>query len=313
MQMFSPYIRTIISNSSKHKEVYNKISPILFDVSLRDGIQGSNHNDWPFSKKCNVFNTINTKYMPQSIEVGSLCSYKLLPIMADTRALHTYAISAFEQDTKPHSKNAYVLIPSISKLRNAINYGMTHLSFITSISNIFQLKNTNMTLTQVKSDFTQIFEMLQGEPEREKYSTKLYISCINECPISGKIDNDFIVNEILNYNTKFSFDELCLSDTCGTLLYDDFTYIVETIHFFGVPLSKISLHLHVSPTNLENLEHILRYCFRNGIRKFDVSMIETGGCSVTMNCNKLLANMSYEQFYKILYKHVDSVVENNSL
>lgn len=312
MQASSPYIRTIISNSVKHTDIYAKISPILFDVSLRDGLQGANPTDWPTAKKREVFNTINTKYRPQSIELGSLCSYKLLPIMADTRELHSHVISIFKEENKETTNNAYVLIPAVSKLRTAITYGMTHLSFVTSVSNIFQLKNTNMTLTKVKSDFSQMFEMLQEEPDSQRYVKKLYISCINECPISGKIDNDFIINEILHYYTKFSFDELCLSDTCGTLLYDDFEYIIETIHFFGVPLSKISLHLHVSSTNLENLERILRYCFRKGINKFDVAMIETGGCSVTMDKDKLLANMTYEQFYQILYKHIDAVVENNS-
>jgi hypothetical protein len=309
MQTCSPYIRTIISNSIKHQEIYARISPILFDVSLRDGLQCANPADWPIAKKRETFNTIYTKYQPQSIELGSLCSYKILPIMADTRELHSHALSIFKNDNK--DTKSYVLIPAVSKLRAAITYGMTHLSFITSISNIFQLKNTNMTLTKVKSDFSQMFEMLQGEPDNHLYVKKLYISCINECPISGKIDNDFVINEILHYNTKYSFDELCLSDTCGTLLYDDFEYIVETIHFFGVPLSKISLHLHVSTTNLENLERILRYCFRKGINKFDISMIETGGCSVTMNKDKLLSNMTYEHFYQILYKHIDAVVENN--
>jgi hypothetical protein len=194
MQACSPFIRTIISQSSKHRELYNKISPILFDVSLRDVIQGASHTDWPTAKKREVFHTIYTKYQPQSIELGSLCSYKLLPIMADTRELHTHAISTFRKDEKESKNSAYVLIPAVSKLQTAINYGMTHLSFITSVSNIFQLKNTNMTLQQVKSDFTQMFEQLKGESD--KYVKKLYISCINECPISGKIDNDFIVNEI---------------------------------------------------------------------------------------------------------------------
>jgi isopropylmalate/homocitrate/citramalate synthase len=297
-----------------HRDVYNKISPILFDVSLRDGIQGANYIDWPSSKKREVFNTIHTKYQPQSIEIGSLCSYKLLPIMADTRELYTHAISTFTASHKEPLTSTYVLIPAVSKLQTAINYGMTHLSFITSVSDIFQLKNTNMTLQQVKSDFATMFERFKGELDNDKYTKKLYISCINECPISGKIDNDFIVNEILSYNsTKFSFDELCLSDTCGTLLYDDFTYIVETIHIFGVPLSKISLHLHVSENNLENLELILRYCFRKGIRKFDIAMIGTGGCSVTMHKEKMLANLSYEQFYNILYKHINAVVEYDFL
>ena len=311
MQHCSSHIRNIISKSLKHKEVYSKISPILFDVSLRDGLQGANVQDWPTSKKYETFNTIQLNYQPQSIEVGSLCSYKLLPIMADTNDIHTYAKSYFKNELIEHNTCVYVLIPSISKLQLAINYGMTHLSFITSVSNIFQVKNTNMTLPQVKSDFKQMFDILKTQPNYDKYVKKLYISCINECPISGKLDVDFVINEIVKYETTFSFDELCLSDTCGTLLYDDFVYIVETINYFGVPFSKISLHLHVSKHNLKNLEDILRYCFRNGIRKFDVSIIETGGCSITMDHDKLLSNLTYEQFYKILDNHINKVVENS--
>lgn len=308
----SLFVRNIISKSSKHKALYNKISPILFDVSLRDGIQGANHSDWPTHKKIDTFNTINSLYQPQSIEIGSLCSYKILPIMADTRELYNHAISTNEKNDSNNKQNVYILIPSISKLETAIKYKMTHLSFITSVSNNFQLKNTNMTLHQVKSNFSKVFDILKREPDHLKYVKKLYISCINECPISGKIDNDIIINEILSYMANtFSFDELCLSDTCGSLLYDDFEYIVETIHHFGVPLSKISLHLHVSENNLENLELILRYCFRKGIRKFDISMIGTGGCSVTMGKDKLLSNMTYEQFYKILDKYINAVVEND--
>lgn len=308
----SPSVYKIISKSIHHKQLYNTISPILCDVSLRDGIQGANPTEWNTDRKREVFDTIYKTYNPQFMEIGSLCSYKILPIMADTRELYTHAITTFQKDTESDiAHNAYVLIPNISKLQKAIIYGITHLSFITSVSDRFQMKNTNMSLTQVKSEFSLLFEVLKRQPLPEKYTKKLYISCINECPIVGKLDNDYIVNEILYYSSRYTFDELCLSDTCGSLLYDDFIYIVETIRYFGVPLSAISLHLHVSKTNLENLEYILRYCFRNGIRKFDISMIETGGCSVTMNSDRLLSNMTYEQFYTILQKHIDIVVENS--
>jgi len=307
----SPSVYNIISKSIRHKEIYNTISPILFDVSLRDGIQGANPTEWNTDRKRNVFDTIYKTYNPQSMEIGSLCSYKLLPIMSDTQELYMHAVSSFNRDIETNIEhNAYVLIPSISKLQKAFIYGMTNLSFITSVSNKFQLKNTNMSLTQVKTEFSQLFDVLNKHPFPEKYKKKLYISCINECPIVGKMDVDFVIHEILYYNSRYTFDELCLSDTCGTLLYDDFVYIVDTIQLFGVPLSTISLHLHVSNTNLKNLEYILRHCFRIGIRKFDVSMIETGGCSVTMNSERLLSNLTYEQFYTILQTHIDNVVEN---
>lgn len=224
--------------------------------------------------------------------------------MADTKEIYTYA-------TENTTQKAYVLIPSISKLPTALKYGMRNLSFITSVSEQFQLKNTNMKLIDVKSEFSRLFSILNKEPNPEQFVKKLYISCIAECPIAGKLDNDVVINEILYYS-RFAFDEFCLSDTCGTLQYNDFQYIVETLVVFGIPLSSISLHLHVPANKIENLEHILRFCFRKGIRRFDVSTIETGGCAVTMDHSRLLPNLSYEQFYQILDKHINSVVENNN-
>jgi hypothetical protein len=134
---------------------------------------------------------------------------------------------------------------------------------------------------------------------------KLYISCINQCPIAGRIDNDWIVHELLDYHKKFAFDEFCLSDTCGTITYDDFEYIVDSITYFGLQSSKISVHLHVSPKNTDNIKQILKYCFRNKINRFDVSVLNTGGCSVTMRKEDLCPNMTYEMVYDIFVKYIE--------
>jgi hypothetical protein len=312
--MITSAIRRNIPRNILREDILNKISPLLFDVSLRDGLQGADPTDWPTSKKQKTFDFIRLNYKPYAMEIGSLASPKILPIMGDTKEMYKHATRMVFDNDNPYihpRPKPYILIPSLSKLQVAINNKMHHLSFITSVSNMFQLKNTNMTLPQVKSQFNQLFEQLNGEPDPTIYVKKLYISCINHCPIVGKLDNDEVVKEILYYQSNYDFDELCLSDTCGSLLANDFEYIVETIRIFGVPLSKISLHLHVSDSNMENLERILRYCFRNGIRRFDVSMMESGGCSVTMNRDKLLANLSYEQFYYVLNKHINAVIENN--
>jgi hypothetical protein len=308
-------VQKIISKSAKHWALYNRISPILFDVSLRDGIQGAPVANWPTQKKLETFDKINDTYCPHSIEIGSICSYKVLPIMADTNYIYNHATCAFScTDNIPShtTQKAYVLVPSISKLATALSFGMTNMSFITSVSEQFQRKNTKRSLLDIKSEFSTLFTMLDKEPRPEQFVKKLYISCINECPISGKLDNDVVINEILYYS-RFPFDEFCLSDTCGTLKYDDFQYILDTLVVFGIPLSAISLHLHVPADNIENVEHNLRYCFRKGVRRFDVSIIETGGCSVTMDHNRLLPNLSYDQFYHILDKHITSVVENNNV
>jgi pyruvate/oxaloacetate carboxyltransferase len=137
---------------------------------------------------------------------------------------------------------------------------------------------------------------------------KLYVSCINECPISGKINNDFIVNRILKLN-KMNVDNICLSDTCGTLNVDDFEYIVDACNFFGLPSHKLSLHLHVKNGSEDIVEKIIHKALDKRIIDFDVSLLETGGCSVTMNTNQIAPNLSYELYYKSLVNYIEKNIE----
>ena len=268
--------------------------PILFDVTLRDGLQTETIENYSTDKKKGIFHHILRTYNPQNIEIGSLVNPKILPIMNDSVELFKYA-------RKNTQNNVYVLIPSINKLEYAIENNIKNISFITSVSDKFQMKNTNKSIKQTKKDFVSIFQILDSEPV--DFRTKLYISCINKCPIIGKIENDTIVREILYYFENFDFDELCISDTCGELEYENFIYIIKKCIILGIPESMFSLHLHISSKNIENIEQILLFSFRNNINKFDVSCINSGGCSVTMNPDETSQNLSYDLFYKILDKY----------
>jgi hypothetical protein len=119
----------------------------------------------------------------------------------------------------------------------------------------------------------------------------------------GKIENDVIVREILYYFENFEFDELCISDTCGELEFENFIYIIKKCMILGIPESMFSIHLHISEKNIENIEKIILFSFDNNIHKFDVSAIKSGGCSVTMNADETTQNLSYDLFFKILEKY----------
>jgi hydroxymethylglutaryl-CoA lyase len=254
------------------------------------------------------------------MEIGSLASQKVLPIMADSLEILKYAsnqewlidrnimMDLFEDPNETvspkienHDKKYFLLIPSLNQLPDAMKSGVKNISFITSVSNTFQKKNVNRTLEETKSGFSEMFIQY---PSLSKSYTKLYISCVRECPIAGPIDLHFIIKEILYYHSKYPFDEICLSDTCGTLTFDDFEFIVDTIYTFGVPYSKLSLHLHVNKDST-HIDSILRYCFKRGIRKFDVSLLHMGGCSITMSKETSHSNLSYNQFYEILKKYIE--------
>lgn len=299
-----------ISECQKRTAIYNKINPTLFDVSLRDGIQTASAENYPTNIKKQIFNDILTYYSPPKLEIGSLTNApSLLPIMSDSITLHSYSkqyLNTYNNHILTEFSNnpdIYILIPSIKQMEKAIANNITNFSFITSVSDRFQQKNVKRNIAETKFEFDLMFSKWFREPC--SFKTKLYISCFNYCPIIGKIDNDFIIKEVLHYHEKYDFNELCLSDTMGTITYEDFEYIINTCLHFGLQKSKISFHFHLSKDNYENLEKILYYCFSNKLNQFDVSMLETGGCSVTMGPNKLRPNMSYDLFYTILDKYID--------
>jgi len=296
-----------IRDCPQKNSIYKKINPQLFDVSLRDGIQNAKVENFPTNKKMAIFNSIIKDFQPNKIEIGSLTSSKILPILADSLVLHNYANQYLSiHDKNPEFPDIYVLIPSQNKLVSALQHNIRNFSFITSISDQFQLRNTFATIEETKEEFRSMFHKWFGEPNN--YKKKLYISCINKCPIIGKIDNDFIVREILYYHTNYDFNELCLSDTMGSLDHEDFKYIIDTCLIFGIPPSKLSFHFHSTEENKENLEKIIFYCFSKNLNKFDISMLETGGCSVTLNSDKLRPNLSYDLFFNIINKYIDKKI-----
>ena len=308
------HIRNRILNCPYKLEIYSKINPRLFDVSLRDGIQNAVPCHFPTSYKKTIMNRILHEYRPHSVEAGSLVSPKLLPILADSKEMFQYTHSLVEGGSNKVLRNigVFMLVPSLSKLITALNLGVTHFSFISSVSDLFQQKNTHKTLANTLNELYQMSDLLGEQPNHSQFYKKLYISCINHCPIYGKISTYMATNKILMHYHLLPFDEFCLSDTCGKLEYSDFVHIVEGLVSQGVCVSKISVHLHVTSVNERAVTQILRYCFENRIHKFDVSLLETGGCSVTIpkeSAQDKLPNLSYDFFYRVLDDYLESKLE----
>ena len=293
----------------KHIPDIGRIS--LFDVTLRDGLQGltkDQQTKYSLQDKMKLYTTIKTLYDPDEIEIGSIVNEKVLPIFKDTLEL-------FDSIRKPQTRanvledmdytNHYILIPSKEKLSVILNNPkVNHMSFITSVSNSFQLKNTKRTLEQGDNEIYEMLYMLD-ENKCRLYppQIKLYVSCINECPIEGRIDNDIIIDRLLQLQ-KMNVDNICISDTYGTLEPHDLEYIVTAGQSSGLNVSKLSLHLHVKNGREHVVESIIHTALDKNIRRFDVSLLQYGGCSVTIDATKLAANLSYDLFYSSLYNYI---------
>lgn len=305
--------KKIISADPEFSKFYYMLGqPKPFDVTLRDGLQSlsrEQQENFTLLEKINLYHRIRFNYQPKNIEIGSIVSEKVLPIFKDSinlfQDLQLYENSMHELSGFVGHNN-FMLVPNSKQLKNVINYPeMNYFSFITSVSEKFQVKNTKQSLDESYNNINEMINMFQENNHRKKFPfIKLYVSCINECPIEGKIDKDYIVNRILHLN-KLNVDNICLSDTCGTLNDVDFEYIVDNCIFFGIPSSKFSLHLHVKNGREDIVQKIIHKALDRRIINFDVSLLETGGCLVTMNKNQIAPNLSYELYYKSLVNYIE--------
>ena len=267
----------------------------LFDVSLRDGLQ-SLPKILSLNKKKSIFHRIINKYNPENIEVGSIVSDKILPQLKDSKEL-------FKHGENIGQKNMFLLIPNFKNYINIMstsdsNINLKNISLITSVSESFITKNSNMTEKENLSNIKLILNhnIYENRDDNRLNNVKLYISCINECPIDGKLNNDFVIEKIKTYLKFSEITEFCLSDTCGSLKFNDYKYIIDNT-IKHVDPSKIGLHLHSS----DEIKKIINYSINNNIKKFDVSCLEnTGGCVVTMDRKKINSNLTYEQLESLL-------------
>lgn len=294
-----------INSNKAYCNIYNLLNPKIFDTTLRDGLQNvkpEEFGNYTTEKKIELYKKMITEYNPNFIEVGSLVSKKYFPIFLDSLDILS------QTNLKTIEKKNFLLVPSLNKLKLAIRNGCNNFSFISSVSEKFQIVNTNKNIHQTKTDILEMmYEVVSNPSVGSNPKVKIYLSCIDTCPLEGKILNDTIISEIAYYNDVCKPDLICLSDTCATLTFDNFVIIIEGIIKCGVNCEKISLHLHVDKTKsnyFAELQKIFNYSLDSGIKNFDVSLLETGGCVMTLGSNNTKANLSYELYYKLLVNYI---------
>lgn len=281
---------------TSRRNIYNNINPILFDVSLRDGLQGIKKDYVDLNEKKNIYYSILFNHNPQKIEIGSIVNPRFYPMFSETFELFKLinedkGYKGYKNKgckNKGYNDELYVVTPTTRQVYSAKKNKVTNYSFITSVSNSFQRNNINKNLEETKEEINRMCSTVRDIPNK---NIKLYISCINECPIEKFVNIDFIVNEILYYNEIREINEICLTDTCGSLSYDNYKYIIDKFLYEGETLDKLSLHLH---SNNKNIKEIFNYSLNNKINKFDVSLS-------TFSNN----NITYDMFYKLLVDYIE--------
>ncbi len=242
----------------------------------RDAMQG-----WPHfistEKKIEYINAL-LQVGFDTIDFGSFVSPKAIPQMADTKEV-------IQKIKRENSKTKLLAIIANERgAQDAVVFDeITYLGFPFSVSETFQLRNTNSTIAQSLGRVEEI----QNLCIKNKKELVVYISMGFGNPY-GDVYNEEIVFEWVNKLVDMDIKIISLADTVGLAtkeqVYNITKYLVDSL-----PDTEIGVHLHSTPSNWkEKVDAALKA----GCKRFDGALKGIGGCP--MADDELVGNMDTE-------------------
>lgn len=242
----------------------------------RDAMQGI-HDFIPTSVKAAYINSL-LRVGFDTLDFGSFVSPQAIPQMKDTANLLD------KLDLTNTSTKLLAIVANLRGAKEAATYGqIDYLGFPFSVSEIFQIRNTNSTIEEsfatvcriqdvcLQHDKTLVvyLSMGFGNPYGEKYSPELVARWVDRLSAVGI--------RILSF-----------SDTVGVAQPESISALYTHITP-GFPEVEFGVHLHSHPdTRLEKLEAALR----SGCSRFDGALLGYGGCPMAKD--DLVGNMATE-------------------
>ena len=242
----------------------------------RDAMQGWPHYIATETKAAYINALLKVGF--DTIDFGSFVSPKAIPQMADTRQV----LQMLElDDTK---SKLLAIIANQRGAEEAIQFEeINYLGFPFSISETFQLRNTNATILQSLARV----EDIQNLCIKANKKLVLYISMAFGNPYADAYNEEIV----FSWASKLALMDIriiSLDDTVGLASAAQVKKITEYLVNM-LPKTEIGVHLHSSPVNRkEKLEAALQA----GCLRFDGAMKGIGGCP--MADDELVGNMDTE-------------------
>lgn len=242
----------------------------------RDAIQGW-RNFIPTNKKIDYINALLRAGF-DTIDFGSFVSSKAIPQMADTGEV-VRGLKTGDSISK--------LLAIIANLRGAEEAcafdEIAFLGFPFSVSETFQLRNTNSSIPEAMKRVGEIQELCVKKDKK----LVIYISMGFGNPYGDPYDEDLVYGWVEKL-VALDIEIISLADTVGLAtaeqVYDMTSYLIELL-----PETEIGVHLHSRP---DNIQEKLEAAFRAGCRRFDGAINGIGGCP--MANDELVGNMNTE-------------------
>ena len=214
-----------------------------------------------------------------TIDFGSFVSPKAIPQMRDTaEVLSLLDLSATETE----------LLAIVANKRGALAAvefeEITYLGYPFSISETFQLRNTNASIEESLERVKQIQEICVHKSKQ----MVVYISMGFGNPY-GDPWNSEIVHKWVDKLNEIGIRIFQLSDTIGVANPKNIEYLFSNL-IEAYPRLEFGAHFHTQP---HNWEEKIESAYKNGCRRFDGAIKGYGGCPMAKD--DLTGNMPTEK------------------
>lgn len=213
-----------------------------------------------------------------SLDFGSFVSAKAIPQMRDTVEVLS-KLDLSNTDTK-----LLAIVANERGAAEAVEFQeITYLGYPFSVSETFQLRNTNATIAESVERVKGIQELCVKHSKQ----LVLYISM----GFGNPYGDDWNAEVVMDWVEKLSALEIkifSLSDTVGVSNPQSISYLFSNL-IPAYPHLDIGAHLHTQPHNWREKIHA---AYTNGCSRFDAAMKGFGGCPMAKD--DLTGNMATE-------------------
>lgn len=251
----------------------------------RDAMQGV--KDFiPTDLKAKYINTIlNCGF--DTVDFGSFVSPKAIPQMRDTSKV----LAKLDLDNT--SSKLLAIVANARGANDACNFDeISYLGYPFSISEIFQVRNTNKT---IEESFVELQKIINIASKHNK-QVVTYLSMGFGNPYGDPWNVD-IVGEWVEQLNKVGVNILSLSDTVGTSTPKTISYLFKNL-ISMYPKVEFGAHLHTTPNQWHEK---IEAAFNSGCTRFDGAIKGYGGCP--MATDALTGNMPMEKMLSFFTQH----------
>jgi hydroxymethylglutaryl-CoA lyase len=242
----------------------------------RDAMQGW-HNFISTERKIEYINAL-LKVGFDTIDFGSFVSPKAIPQMADTKEVLKYL------QWETGKTKLLAIIANTRGAEEAIKYdAITYLGFPFSISQTFQLRNTNSTIEESLKRVEEIQELCSKNNKR----LVIYLSMGFGNPYVDEYNEDILLHWAGKIS-KLGITIISLADTVGVAKPQQIRLALETL----IPkYQSVEFGVHLHSTSL-NVYEKMQAAIDAGCKRFDGALKGVGGCPMAQD--DLVGNMPTE-------------------